>query len=278
MEIIGNSDSDSSFEKLIKKRGNEMKEKDSSSEEIKSNENKSNSFGEQKKIKEEVINTDSNRLKGKNSKKKVINTNSKSKGKDNKGIKIYPNRKENPNRQILEGLNLKLQVADNTVDFLCHKDTQTNLEHHKQPGFNYPQKRELLLTLPHLIEGRKSPFLMSEENSKIVANLLADHHPEKKGIFAYDAHFIFAVSVFIITAIIIAFILLINYNDLHLQKEEKKLDENKKEYLMSFQKGYRLDSYLFYIGVGFISVSIFVLSLLAVRNTIFSDSKKIEHS
>lgn len=163
-------------------------------------------------------------------------------------------------------------------EFFHSSQSQTYLDYRtKQPDLNYPQKKRSLLTLPHLIKGRKLPFSMSEENHKLVSNLLANCHPEnpeKKGIFAYDAHFIFAVSTFIIIVIIVAYILLINYSDLYLQKEEKKMNENKKKYLVSFQKGYQLDSYLFYIGIGFISVSVFVLSLLAIRNVIFSDLKK----
>lgn len=160
---------------------------------------------------------------------------------------------------------------------------QTNLDNYINPSFNYPQKKIELLTLPHLIGGKILPFSISETNNRIISNTLTNHHPKKEGIFAHDAHFIFAVSIFIITAIIIAYILLINYNDLHLQKEEKKMNKDKEKYLISFQKGYQLNSYLFYTGIGFISISIFILSLLAVRNVIFPDSdlkkmKKIKYN
>ena len=265
-----------SKEKEYKKQkdNNKMKERDSSDEERK----------EGKMLEEiEIINTSSNNNKSKikfEKEVKVIKNIETEKVKLNSNYVNYFNRSEieRQKEDLYRYLNINtinaLGLRKDLKEGFLHSNQphQTNLDNYINPSFNYPQKKIELLTLPRLIEGKILPFSISETNNRIISNTLTNHHPKKEGIFAHDAHFIFAVSIFIITAIIIAYILLINYNDLHLQKEEKKMNKDKEKYLISFQKGYQLNSYLFYTGIGFISISIFILSLLAVRNVIFPDS------
>ena len=241
MEII-NKDEDSFsllFQKKIKKE-DEMKE------------NSNDSFK-----KDEEIKTNNNNSSSNSSRKNEINNSSKKN--DLKLVKVT-------------NLDKKKEIYNYNFETINDLHFQEKDPFDDRSQYNYPQKKTKLPTLPHLIKGITSPFSLNEKNNKIVSNLLANYHPKKEGIFAHDAHFIFAVSLFIITAIIVAFILLINYNDLYLQKEEEKMNEDKEKYLISFQKSHQLDSYLFYIGIGFTSISVFVLSLLAVKNIIFPNS------